>query len=175
MEQTSFLQIPVDSCLQQDFLTWLWAQSGMRGGNFVSRKGEPFSVNLEQRIVVQGGNGELTETVSVAGDGSPLFEARQGLEKGKHVIQAFVRITQNTYEWTLTLKPGGFSVAGLKTPEVDRDAEGDDPDAVFFDKVYLVEQCFALFDVVYETFLQLRLSPQWENERAKVGQWIASI
>lgn len=43
-----------DNILGQEFLTWLWYQSDVAPGAFVDKEGQPFSVSMEQRIVVQG-------------------------------------------------------------------------------------------------------------------------
>lgn len=72
-----------DNILGQEFLTWLWYQSDVAPGAFVDKEGQPFSVSMEQRIVVQGGEGDAKETATVAGTLSPLREARFGLGTGK--------------------------------------------------------------------------------------------
>ena len=41
-----------DNILGQEFLTWLWYQSDVAPGAFVDKEGQPFSVSMEQRIVV---------------------------------------------------------------------------------------------------------------------------
>ena len=51
-----------DNILGQEFLTWLWYQSDVAPGAFVDKEGQPFSVSMEQRIVVQGGEGDAKET-----------------------------------------------------------------------------------------------------------------
>ena len=77
-----------DNILGQEFLTWLWYQSDVAPGAFVDKEGQPFSVSMEQRIVVQGGEGDAKETATVAGTLSPLREARFGLGTGKKVTRA---------------------------------------------------------------------------------------
>ena len=60
MSQTSSLD-SLDNILGQEFLTWLWYQSDVAPGAFVDAQGQPFSVSMEQRIVVQGGEGDARE------------------------------------------------------------------------------------------------------------------
>ena len=55
-----------DNILGQEFLTWLWYQSDVAPGAFVDKEGQPFSVSMEQRIVVQGGEGDAKETATVS-------------------------------------------------------------------------------------------------------------
>lgn len=78
-----YLGESTDAILGQEFLTWLWYQSDTAPGAFTDSQGAPFSVSMEQRIVVQGGEGEARETASVSGSLSPLREARFGLGTGQ--------------------------------------------------------------------------------------------
>ena len=48
----------------------------------------------------------------------------------------------------------------------------DDPDALFLEKMYLVETCLELIDAMYKAFLGVRLSGDWKDEVSKVRQWM---
>ena len=62
-----YLGQTTDMVLGQEFLTWLWFRSETQPMGFKDKEGVPFSMNLEQRIVVQGGEGDSLETASVSG------------------------------------------------------------------------------------------------------------
>ena len=94
-----------DNILGQEFLTWLWYQSDVAPGAFVDKEGQPFSVSMEQRIVVQGGEGDAKETATVAGTLSPLREARFGLGTGKKVTRALIRLEKEELAFQFTLNP----------------------------------------------------------------------
>ena len=153
-----------DNILGQEFLTWLWYQSDVAPGAFVDKEGQPFSVSMEQRIVVQGGEGDAKETATVAGTLSPLREARFGLGTGKKVTRALIRLEKEELAFQFTLKAEDFTLGSLKTPKVEKPEEDDDPDAMLLEKIYLMEVCLGLLDSLYARFLQLRLSPQWQQE-----------
>ena len=78
-----YLGQTTDMVLGQEFLTWLWFRSETQPMGFKDKEGVPFSMNLEQRIVVQGGEGDSLETASVSGSLSQLREVRLGLRTGK--------------------------------------------------------------------------------------------
>lgn len=71
-----------------------------------------------------------------------------------------------------TLKAEDFTLGSLKTPKVEKPEEDDDPDAMLLEKIYLMEVCLGLLDSLYARFLQLRLSPQWQQEVADMRQWM---
>ena len=67
----SFDENTPDNILGQEFLTWLWYRSDSNPQAFTDTDGTPFSVSLEQRITVEGGQGEERETTAVSGALSP--------------------------------------------------------------------------------------------------------
>lgn len=174
MSDIPYLGESTDIVLGQEFLTWLWYRSDTRP-TFPSPDGGPeFSVSMEQRVVVQGGEGNAKETASVSGILSELREARLGLATGKKVTRALVRFQREPESWQVTLRATDFSFGSLKTPSVERgDSPDDDPDALFFEKIHLIELCLEFFDTVFKEFLALRLSPKWEDESTAIREWAA--
>lgn len=163
---------PVDAILGEEFLTWLWYQSDTAPDSFHDKEGKQFNVYMEQRIVVQGGQGQQRETATVSGSLSPLREARFGLGTGKKVARALIRLEQESLVFQFTLKAEDFSLGSLKTPKLDAADRDDDPDALFLEKLFLYETCLHLLDGVYKDFLKLRLSADWEREVADMGLWL---
>ena len=53
-----------------------------------------------------------------------------------------------------------------------KDEEGDDPDALFLEKMYLIESSLEMLDELYRQFLEARLSPAWGAEAAAVAEWM---
>lgn len=171
MNDTPYLGETTDLILGQEFLTWLWFKSAT-GAIFNDETGRPFTVTMEQRIVVQGGEGENRETASVSGAYSELREARMGLTTGKKVTRALIRLERDPEEWQITLKASDFSLGSVKTPKVESDSHDDDPDAILLEKVALIEACLMMLDVVYKTFLEKRLSSEWQEEVVELRQWM---
>lgn len=163
----------LDAILGEEFLTWLWYESDTKPDSFQTRDGKDFRVFMEQRIVVQGGHGQERETTSVSGSLSPLREARFGLGTGKKVSRALIRLEKDGMEFQFTLKAEDFSIAGLKTPKLDPSDKDDEPDALFLEKIFLIETCMELLDSLYFNFLNLRLSAQWELVVADMGKWLS--
>ena len=172
MSDTPYLGQSTDIILGQEFLTWLWYQSDIAPGSFTDQQGAPFSVSMEQRIVVQGGEGDSLETASVSGSLSPLREARLGLATGKKVTRALLRLEKEDLAWQCTLKAEDFSYNSLKTPKIERDEEDTDQDAMILEKLYLMESCVALLDTLFARFLAIRLSDNWKNEVRQVHAWM---
>ncbi len=172
MNESPYLGETTDLILGQEFLTWLWFRSAT-GAIFNDPGGRPFTVTLDQHIVVQGGEGERVERASVSGVDSELREARMGLTTGKKVTRAGLRIERDAETYKLTLKAADFSISGLKPPKIDRkDQEGDD-EALLLETIFLFESCLEMMDAVYAGFLKLRLDDKaWRDEVRQLQDWM---
>lgn len=168
-----YLGQTTDVILGREFLTWLWFRSETMPASFTDKTGRPFGVAMEQRVVVQGGEGESLETASVSGSLSQLREARLGLRTGKKVTRALVRFEQDSLSWQMSLKAEDFSLGSLRTPKTEQE-DDEDSDAAFLEKMYLIERCLELFDASFRLFLSLRLSSEWSEEARALGMWMAA-
>ena len=169
MNDTPYLGESTDLVLGQEFLTWLWYASAT-GTIFNDTSGRPFTVSMEQRIVVQGGTGESMETASVSGIDSELREARMGISRGKKVTRALHRLERDPDVWQVSLKAADFGISGLKPPKIERESD-DDTDALILEKMYLIESCLELLDAMYKHFLEKRFSPAWQEEVTNLREW----
>ncbi len=165
-------EMTTDVVLGQEFLTWLWYQSDTNPHSFLDKGNMPFSVSMEQRIVVQGGEGDSLDTASVSGSLSPLREARFGLATGKKVTRALIRFEKDELAWQVILKAEDFSCNSLRTPKIEKESDDDDPDGFLLEKIYLMELCVGLLDSIYVQFIKLRLSSEWTSEVQKIYQWM---
>lgn len=174
MSDTPYLGQGTDAILGQEFLTWLWYRCETRPNDFRDAKGQAFQLTMEQRVVVQGGEGDALETATVTGAMSQLREARLGLSVGKKVTRAQLHLEADGLTWQLSLKAEDLSLAGFRTPPIDKD-DDDDPDAVFLERLYLIETGLEKLDGAYKQFLELRLSAAWVQEVQSVSRWMVSL
>ncbi len=171
------LESPIEIALGQEFLTWLWFRSEALNGTYHTVADQkPYSLYVQQRIVVRGGEGEQVETASVSGVHSALREAKLGLTTGKFVVRALVQLEVEEAIYSTTLKAEDFCLNSLRTPAISKeDKEDTDPDAQFLEKMYFLEEALSYIDDVYLQFLQIRLdNPRWAEECRAIGDWINS-
>jgi hypothetical protein len=162
-----------NTLLGQDFLTWLWFKTDQDAVLFKLEDNRTFTLHMEQKLSVQGGEGETKATATVSSPAGEMSEAKTGLRTGKKVHKAQLMFAMDQDEWLVTVSAVDFGLSGLKTPKIStKDDEGDDPDAKFLEKMFLLERCLEMFDVVFTQFLNLRLSKDWAEESARVKLWI---
>lgn len=167
----SFDENTPDNILGQEFLTWLWYRSDSSPA-FTDTDGSPFAVSLERRITVEGGQGDERETAAVSGALSPLREAKVGLATGKKVTKAMLLLTKDELSFSVNISAETFALGSMKTPKVEKPGEDDDPDAVFLEKVFLIETAVRLLDCLYRSFLAVRLDEDaWAREVQEIHSW----
>jgi len=159
--------------LGQDFLTWLWFKTDSENILFALEDKRTFALQMEQRVSVQGGEGEGVETATVSSPRGELTEAKTGLRTGKKVNKAQLLFTMDQDDWLVQVNAADFGLSGLKTPKIaTKDDEGDDPDAKFLEKMFLMERCLEMLDIVFAQFLKIRMTKEWIEETAKIKLWI---
>jgi len=117
--------------------------------------------------------GEFKERAMSSGKNSTFKEAKQGLKLGKKVCSAKITIEYNGEEWSFLIKSEDFSMSSFKTPKISKKIQQDeDPEGVFFEKIFLIEKALELFDDVFYEFLKIKFDPAWEEELEEMRQWI---
>ncbi len=159
--------------LGQDFLTWLWFKTDSENILFALEDKRTFTVQMEQRVSVQGGEGEGVETTTVSSPRNELTDAKTGLHTGKKVNKAQILFSMDQDDWLVQVNAADFGISGLKTPKIStKDDEGDDPDAKFLEKMFLLERCLEMLDIVFANYLKIRMTREWVEETAKIKLWI---
>jgi hypothetical protein len=167
-----------------EFMLWL-LQRGVNGegefavccpGHFTS--GEKFSAWIDDRIQFQGGGEEGgIQKVTVSGSQDSYMEAISALKGGKHITSATICMEKDENPWKLTLKGETFGFSSFKCPQVrvEKDATVDqmsEREAVFYERMFLMEQGLQLFDSLFTAFLQERLSSVWNDRLVTVQAWL---
>ena len=168
----------MDGVLGQEFLTWLWFQSDAAPSFFRTDDGQPFQASMEKRVTVTGFVGFDRETTAMTSfyDGAPLVEARLGLRRGKKVTSALIHLTKDDFGFDVSVKAADFSLNSLKAPKIDKPDRDDDPDALFLEKVFLIETAVTLLDSLYHQFLGLRLDEgKWKKTTDEMMQWMGEV
>ena len=167
-----------------DFMLWL-LQRGVSGegefricrpGHFAT--GEGFSAWIDDRIQLQGGGEEGgIQKVTVSGSQDSYLEAISALKSGKRITSATIYMEKDENPWKLTLKGDTFGFASFKCPQVriERDAtveEMSEREAVFYERMYLMEQGIQLFDSLFTAFLNERLTEAWSVRLQTIQAWL---
>jgi hypothetical protein len=158
----------------REFLTWLWFKSEERDGMITIEPDKEVEIRFVRRIVLISGDGEHSDQVVCRGIHSALIEGKEALRQGKVVKEARIRLSRDTASWEFTLKADRFQFQSLKLPaaiEMEDDEKGDEGKTL--ERIYLLEQAVKTMEWLFESFLQIRLSPKWETEETvRMAKWL---
>jgi hypothetical protein len=156
----------------REFLAWLWFKSATGEGNFSLGETGTAEIWFDGRIVLQPAQDDRDERVICLGDTSRSREARFALAECKSVTEAKIKLCLGDNEWSFILDSTWLNFKSFKTPKVMND-DKEDPDGLFYEKLYLIEQALLAMDAIFACFIALRLSEDWvTRELPALRRWI---
>lgn len=169
--------------LGADFLLWLMYQTMNEASEYsVNQPGimlekEPFVAYLDDRVVLLGSGENGAQKITVAGPQDRFNEVRSALLNKKQITEATLHLEAGDDHWKMTLKGELFHFASFKSPAVklEKDSSVDEAmerEAVFFERMMLLEKGTQLFDSVFATFLKLRLGHEWVEQETAIQKWL---
>lgn len=161
----------------QEFLTWLWWKSEERGGSVeLTGKGD-ITVVFEKHMLLEYGEGDTNEKVICSGLQAELKEARTGLQMGKKLEQARIKIGQNDYEWNFTLAAALMEFRSVKLPKTAGTEESgnsaEETEGMILERIFLFEELVKLVTELFREFLQVRVGENWRQELMQIQKWVS--
>lgn len=168
-----------------DFLLWLIYRTMNDSSEYrVSRpgpadQGEQFVAYLNDRLVLASNAESGTQKITVAGPQDRFSEVCTALQTGKVINEATLYFERGENVWKMTLKGETFHFASFKAPKVQQERDNtvdelSELEALFFERMYVLETGLQLFDSLYAAFLAIRLGSGWEGEMGKIGEWLSA-
>ena len=156
-----------------DFLRWLlWM--GHDGG--VVRP--EFTAYIDQKIILVGAGEGGPQKFVFSGDQSQQGALKAALLSHKQVTVARIYLESEDQTWAFTLRGANFEMASYKCPSVrlekdDTTNELMERQAVFLERVALVDKGREILMQVFRLFLMDRLTGTWPAVDADINSWLA--
>ena len=161
--------------LGREFLTWLWFKSEERSGNIMVEGLGDIGIAFLQRIVLESGEGEYSETVLCKGLHADLKEGKAALKMGKKIKEARLKMNIESDEWEFTFKADDFTFQSMKTPARQETEEDEaEREGRMLERIYVIEKAMGMMERLFDLFLTLRGTSRWSSEELpRMAQWIA--
>ena len=177
-------QITANHWLGEDFLLWLMHETMNSASEYSVTQdgpavaGDSFIAYLNDRLVLAANSETGVQKVSVTGPQHNFNEVRAALQDGKDILEAVLFLEKQEDLWKMTLKGTSFHFASFKAPTVtlEKDDITDasmEREALFFERMYLVEQGLQLFDSLLAAFLKQRLDAGWGAKVQAIRNYLA--
>ena len=162
--------------LGREFLTWLWYKSEERGGSVNVPAIGDVVIEFIQRVVLESGEGEYSESVQCQGRHSTLREGLAALREGKKVKEARIQLEKGDFQWEFTFKADEFRFQSLKLPQMmSITEETESAEGRVLERIALIREITETMDALFNVFLSLRCEPDWtERELPHMQKWIKS-
>ena len=164
--------------LGREFLTWLWFKSN-RTGNRIEIPGKKVvEVQFLDRMTLDMSDVDTPQTVTLKGEHSELREGLAALREGKKIEEARISVRAGDNDFTMMLKGTWLAFGSFRTPPILPSGEAEaeeDVEGSFLEKAYLIEEGMEIVDSLFEYFLRLRVSDEWEtNELPALRRWVST-
>ncbi len=161
------------SLIGREFMTWLWFKSEERSGRISLPDGDEVELNFLKRISLEAGEGEYSQGVVCHGLHAELKEGKEAIRQGKKVKNAGLKLIHDQNEWEFMLKADNFHFQSLKLPPAEWQENDEDPSGKMLERIYLIENAARTIDRLYDLFLSIRYSPQWDEKEVKLlSKWL---
>ena len=158
----------------REFLTWLWFKSEERNGRVLIPGAGESEVFFIRRLVLESGDGEYAETVVCQGLHADLKEGKEALRQGKKITVARLRIAHDKTEWEFTFRADRFHFQSMKLPTLpENNGDEIDREGQLLERIYLIEKAVGTMDLLFQSFMEHRLSNDWETELSRMQRWIS--
>lgn len=167
-----------------DFLAWLmWRTLNSDSEYTVNQNGPAefgvkFTAYIDDKIVLCRAAEGGTQFISISGPQDHFQEVRRALADRKQIAEATIHIEAEDEKWHLHLKGELFHFASFACPPVrlEKDSTTDEDlerEAVFFERMALIEKGEQIFNSLFATFLRVRLGEEWANTEQQIFAWAA--
>ena len=162
------------SFLGREFLTWLWFKSEERDGTIMAPDVGDIGIIFFQKLILESGEGEYSETVACKGIHSDLNEGKAPLRKGKKIKEARIKLGIESDECEFTFKADSFQIQTMKLPAtLNMDEEEKDKEGRILERIYLTETAIGMMEKLFSMFLTKRLSATWDSEEVtRLKKWM---
>ncbi len=159
--------------LGNEFLVWLWFRSETGRGVFDLGEKGTAELWFDGKITLQSETERGMETITCAGEAPNMKEARFALTEDKKITQAAIKLDIGGNQWSFVLDSTWMNFKTFKTPKVIQDRK-EDPDGVFYEKMFLIEEAVSVMDEIYQSFIKLRVSSEWDiEEHPALIKWVS--
>jgi hypothetical protein len=161
--------------LGHEFLTWLWHIIENDPDFLKTLDDELVTLGIGNRIMLENRRDEGLESITIQGDEAGFEEGVLALKKGAMVAELNLFYKAGDKKWQFTLKGESLSITNLKTPETTFIETSEDVEGVVLDKLYLYERVVRLMDAIFNAFIKLRASNEWNTKvLPDLKKWVSA-
>ena len=159
--------------LGHEFLTWLWYLIEKDDAVLTHSELPTMTLALGKRMVLENPRENHAETITIKGGYSNFDTGYLPLKQGALVTEISLETKSKETTWEFNLKGESLAVANMRISNLGPIESDEDIEGAVLEKIYLLEQIHTYTDTLFEKFLRLRVSNQWnQNVVPQMQQWL---
>ena len=161
--------------LGDEFLTWLWFIIENNPRYLKTLFPGLTSLAIGNRIVLENRQYQAVESITIKGDDANFEEGVMALRKGAVVVEMNLCFKSGDQKWRFTIKGESLNISGFKTPFSAPIETAEEIEGAVVEKAFLYDQALQLIDSLFNNFMKLRVSTDWQNKVVPmIRKWISA-
>ncbi len=161
------------SFLGHEFLTWLWYLIETDGHRLGQVDPPAIVLILGKRIVLENPRENHAEKITIKGEYANFEAGILPLRQGSLVTELSLEAKSAEMTWEFNLKGESLSISAMKMSTTGPIESLDDVEGALLEKVYLLETILQFIDSLFERFIKMRVSNDWEDKVVpQIRAWI---
>ncbi len=157
--------------LGNEFLLWLWYTLSEESDTVELSDKTDVAVMLVNRMILECPWAESGRETIQADSPTRLPESRRAVRSGKLPRKVGLIVSRQGEQYEFVLQAETFNVAAGKLPKSDANGNGNGR-ARFEERVEQIRHLSATIDLLFDAFLDRRLSSSWQAELNKITRWL---
>jgi hypothetical protein len=154
--------------LGNEFLLWLWFVLDFEDDVIPLGDKSDVSIMLARTLVLDCPRAQSGRASIHSDAPTRLPEAARAIQSGKLPRQAGMILVRHGQQMECTLQAETLAVSGAKLPAL----EEEDERALLEERVGQIRHLIETIDLLYDTFLQRRLSTNWPKDVKRLQRWL---
>ena len=151
----------------REFLTWLWYRVETDEGLFDLDSGASTAMTIHKLMQMDCPHGLTGKDTFRADAPGRLAEARLALRTGKMPTKLALIMANRSEETSFVIDATSWTVSGMVPPKGDP----DDDASILGGRFAAMRDTARTLDLLFETFLRIRLGGAWQKELADMIAW----
>jgi hypothetical protein len=159
--------------LGHEFLTWLWYLMETDGHRLGQVDSPSIVLALGKRIVLENPRENHAEKITIKGEYANFEAGLLPLRQGSLVTELSLEAKSAGMTWEFNLKGESLSVSCMRMSTTGPIESLDDIEGALLEKVYLLETILQFIDTLFERFIKIRVSNDWNKKVVpQIRKWL---
>ncbi|HVP11969.1 MAG TPA: hypothetical protein VMV94_12380 [Phycisphaerae bacterium] len=160
--------------LGNEFLLWLWYTLWTEGDTIKLPDGTEAAVMFVKQLMLECPRAENGKELITCDGPTQLPESRRAIASGKLPRKAGLMVSRQGQQYEFTLQAETFNISSATLPKTETNGNGNGH-ARAEERAEQIRHLGQTVDLLFQTFLQRRLSGEWQTKLQQMTVWLQTV